>query len=127
MWRSAFSGEVSIIVSINIVMSANSILVYLSSTCSRCVPRCYLIASSTDVEGAIPFKVSWVATLEALVLRMGVILAISSTMRVVRLSRWTRKRGGGSHDLNSLRFPNLLTKVGSSDDSNMALDFLMDH
>jgi hypothetical protein len=86
-----------------------------------------LITCSTNVEGAIPFEVSWVATLETLILRTSVVPTIGSSMGIVRSSRWTGKRNGGGHNSNSLELPNSLTEVGPSNDSNMAFDFLTNH
>jgi hypothetical protein len=86
-----------------------------------------MITCSTNVEGAIPFEVSWIATLKTLVLRTSVVSTIGSSMRVVRSSRWTGKRDGGGHNSNLFRLPNSLTEVGPSNGSNMAFNFLMNH
>jgi hypothetical protein len=75
MCFSTLSREVSIFISINVVMTTDSVVVASSSTCPRCMSWCHLIAGSTDIEGAIPFKVSRIAALKTLILWTGIISA----------------------------------------------------
>jgi hypothetical protein len=127
MWRSTFSGEVSIVVSINIVMAPDSIIVDASMACSWWMSRCYLITGLTLVKGTIPFKMSGILAFKTLVLASSVVSSISCSMRIIRLSRCTGKGSGRNHDLNSLWFFDLLSKVRSRDCFDMTLDPMSNH
>jgi hypothetical protein len=83
MWKSAFSGEVPIIVTVDIVMSTDSIIVHMSPACFGCVSWCYLITSSAGVERTVPFKMGRVAAFETVILTSSVITSIGHAMRVV--------------------------------------------
>jgi hypothetical protein len=83
MWKSAFSGEVSIIITIDIVMSMDSVIVPMSLAGLGCVSWCYLITSSADVERTVPFKMARVTTFETMILTSSIITSIGHTMRVV--------------------------------------------
>jgi hypothetical protein len=126
-WRSTFPGEVTIIVSINIVMTPDSIIVNASMACSWCMPRCYLITGLTSVERATPFEVCGVSAFKTLILASSIVSSIGCTMRIVRLSRCTRKRCGRNHDSNSLWFFDLLSKVRSRDCLDVTLDLMSNH
>jgi hypothetical protein len=63
-----FPGEVTIIVSFDVIMAMDSIIKCGSLTCIWYVSRSNLITASTHVQGTLPLKMSWVTTLKALVL-----------------------------------------------------------
>jgi hypothetical protein len=83
MWKSAFSSEVSIIVTVDIVMSINSVIVHASSAGLGCMSWCYLITSSAGVERTVPFRMGRVTAFETMILSSSVITPIGHTMRVV--------------------------------------------
>jgi hypothetical protein len=83
MWKSAFSGEVSIIIAFNFVVSMDSIIIHMSSACFGCMSWCYLITSLADVERTVPFKMDRVTAFETMILLSSVILSIGCTMRIV--------------------------------------------
>jgi hypothetical protein len=82
MWKSAFSGEISIIVAFNFVVSTDSIIVHASPACFGCVSWCYLITSLADVERTIPFKMGRVTAFKTMILS-SIITSIGHAMRVV--------------------------------------------
>jgi hypothetical protein len=108
MWKSTLSSEVSIILSFNVIMTVDSIIINTSLTCSWCVSRCNLVAGSTGIEGAIPFEMRWIATLETLILSSCIVSTIGSLVRIIRLMRWAWKKDRKNYNSNSLRFPDLL-------------------
>jgi hypothetical protein len=83
MWRSAFSSEVTIVVSLDFVISSESIIIDASMTCSWCMSRCYLIAGLTGVKGTIPFEVCGIPAFETLILVLSVVLSISCSVRII--------------------------------------------
>jgi hypothetical protein len=127
MWRSTFPGEVTIIISINIIMTPNSIIVNASMACSWCMSRCYLITGSTSVERTTPFEVCGVSAFKTLILALSIVLSIGCVMRIIRLSRCTRKRCGRKHNLNSLWFFNPLSKVELRDCLDVTLNLMSNH
>jgi hypothetical protein len=127
MWGLTFPVEVTIFISINIVMTPNSVIVNTSMACSRCVSRCYLITGLTSVERTTPFEVCGVTAFKTLILASGIILSIGCKMRVVQLSRCTRRGCGRNHDSNLLWFFDLLSKVRSRDCLDMTLNLMSNH
>jgi hypothetical protein len=126
MCKSALSSEVAIIVSINIIVTMDSIIINVSLTCLGCMSGCSLITGLACVKRTVPFKIGRVTTLETLILSTSVVLTICGPMRVVRSTRWTGEGSWGNHDSDSLRFPDLLMQVRSSDCYNMTFNFLLD-
>jgi hypothetical protein len=127
MWKSTFSGEVFIIITIDIVVSMDSVVVHTSLACFGCVTWCYLITSSTDVERTVPFKVGRITAFETMILLLSIVTFIGRAMRVVWLSRCTRKGCRRNHNSNSLRFFDLLSKVRSRDCLNMTFNLMSNH
>jgi hypothetical protein len=78
-----FSGKISIEFTFNIIMSADSIVIRSSSTCSRCISWHYLITGLTLVKGIIPFEISGDPAFKTLMLTSSIVLSISCSMRVV--------------------------------------------
>jgi hypothetical protein len=83
MWKSAFSSEISIIVTVDIVMSMDSIIIHASPTGLGCMSWCYLITSSADVERTVSFKMGRVTTFKTMILMSSVITSIGHAMRVI--------------------------------------------
>jgi hypothetical protein len=108
---STFSHEVFIVFPFYIEMATKSIVTNMPLACLRCMSRCYLVTGLTGVERAIPFEVCGISTLETLILVSSIVTSIGCTMRVVQLMRHARKGGGRDHNLNSLWFSDLLSKV----------------
>jgi hypothetical protein len=87
MCSSTFSGEVSVVFSLYVVIATNSIIMDLSMTCSWCMSRCCLSTCSTLVKGTVPFKMGRIATFKTLILSTCIISTIGSEMGVIRSSR----------------------------------------
>jgi hypothetical protein len=92
MCFSTFSSKVFIVFTFYVEMATKSIIMNMSLACSWCVPGCYLIAGLASVKGTIPFEMGLIAALEALILSFSIVSTICSTVRVVRLVRWSRNR-----------------------------------
>jgi hypothetical protein len=88
---------------------------------------CYLVTGSTGVERAVPFKVCGISALKTLILASGIVMSIGCVMRVVQLTRCARKGGGRNHNLNSLWFSDLLSKVRLRDCPDMTLNLMSNH
>jgi hypothetical protein len=76
MCTSTLSGEVVIFVSLDFIISADSVIENMSLTGLWHMSGCCLSADLTFVEGKIPFKMGRIATFETLVLSMRVVLTI---------------------------------------------------
>jgi hypothetical protein len=121
---STFSHEVPIVFPFYIKMATKS---NMSLACSWCMSRCYLVTGLTSVERAILFKVCGISAFETSILASSVVSSIGCTMRVVQLSRCTKKGCGRDHNLNSLWFSDPLSKVRSRDCLDMTLNLMPNH
>jgi hypothetical protein len=117
---STLSREVTIALSFYIKMATKSIIMDTSMTCSWCVSRCCFITSLAGVKGATPFEMCRVAAFETLILASSIILSISCSMRVIRLSRRARKGSRRDNNLNSLWLLDPLSKIRLGDCLNVA-------
>jgi hypothetical protein len=124
---STLSCEVPIVFPFYIKMATKSIIMNMPIACSWCMSRCYLVAGSTGVERTTLFEMRGISTFETLILTLSIVLSIGCMMRVVQLSRGTRKRCGRDHNSNSLWFFDPLSKVRSRDCLDMTLDLMPNH
>jgi hypothetical protein len=120
MCFSTLSREVSIALSFYIKMATKSIIVDTSMTCSWCVSCCCFITSLAGVKGAIPFEMCGVTAFETLILALSIILSVSCSMRMIRLSRCARKGSGRDNNSNPLWLFDPLLKIRPSDCLNVA-------
>jgi hypothetical protein len=127
MCFSAFFREVPIVFPFYIEMAMKPIIVNTSLACSRCVSGCYLITGSTSVERATPFEVRGVSAFKTLILTSSIVLSIGCMMRIVHLSRCTRKGCGRDHGSNSLWFFDPLLKVRLRDCLDMTPNLMSNH
>jgi hypothetical protein len=121
---STFSSKVPIIFTFYVKMATKSIIMNTPLACSWCMSGCYLIAGSASVKRTIPFEMERIAALEALILLFSIVTTIHSTVRVVRLVRWSRNGNRGDHNLNLLWFFDLLSKVRLSNSLDMTFNFV---
>jgi hypothetical protein len=127
MCFSTFSCEVSIVLSFYIKMAMKPIIMDASMTCSWCMSRCCFVTSPTGVKGTTPFEMCGIAAFETLILVSSIILSISCSMRIVRLSRHARKGSRWDNNLNPLWFLDPLSKIRPSNGLNVALYLMPNH
>jgi hypothetical protein len=124
---STFSHEVSIILSFNIKMATNPIIIDVSMTCLWCMSRCRFITSPTGVKGTTLFEMCGIAAFETLILASSLILSIGCSMRIVRLLKGARKVSRWDNNSNPLWFLDPLSKIRPSNCLNVALYLMPNH
>jgi hypothetical protein len=122
-----FSGKISIFVAINVIMSADSIIMDTSMTSSWHVSWCCLSACLTFVKGTVPFKMGRIAIFKTLILSTSIISTIDSQVGVIGSSRWVRKWSGRDNDSNSLWFFNSLSKIRPSNGLYVTFNLMSNH
>jgi hypothetical protein len=127
MCFSTLSCEVPIIFPFYIEMATKSIIMNMPMACSWCLSRCYLITGLTGVERATPFEMCGISAFKTLILTSSIVSSIGCTMRVVQLSRCTRKGCRRDHDSNMLWLTDPLLKVRLRDCPDMTLDLMSNH